>query len=466
MIFIYILIVIAPLFSLSERYHTFYEVEQQLLDWDLEFGSDDNPWPAQYPGSGIIYELTQIGVSSRDSLPIYAVKLSYDADQDQDEARVLILGQCHAEEIYGVEIAMEMIDWLLHPNAFYPVNYLDRKMALENTELWIVPTHNPEGLLTVHGDTLNGEWVQDEWYRKNKTDINLNGYQRPAVEKRWREFGEFMASDNGFCPVPIVGNIRLEKHKCEYKDGKILLPDDINIWICEGQHRVLGYKYLWDEFKIKCDIPITLINEKRDEEVVNFFYINQKQKSVQTDLSEINLREYIKKNKVKLHGIKFTDEKQLAVDIVQHLNSDPKGPFYKMIQMTGMSTKSTIKAIPMHNVISEVIPKVSEIVEEEEVKTMTITILNNAWKAIKELMPLSFSDQKEYATLKSAGIYTLNRVIGQSIFNMDSYTHDDFVKMFRSVYLKDIFYHLLILNLSLLKDHYENTKHNFFYKDL
>ena len=272
-----------------------------------------------------------------------------------------------------------------------------------------------------------------------KTDINLNGYQRPAVEKRWREFGEFMASDNGFCPVPIVGNIRLEKHKCEYKDGKILLPDDINIWICEGQHRVLGYKYLWDEFKIKCDIPITLINEKRDEEVVNFFYINQKQKSVQTDLSEINLREYIKKNKVKLHGIKFTDEKQLAVDIVQHLNSDPKGPFYKMIQMTGMSTKSTIKAIPMHNVISEVIPKVSEIVEEEEVKTMTITILNNAWKAIKELMPLSFSDQKEYATLKSAGIYTLNRVIGQSIFNMDSYTHDDFVKMFRSVYLKDIF---------------------------
>ena len=175
MIFIYILMVITPLFSLSERYHTFYEVEQQLLDWNLEFGSDDNPWPAQYPGSGIIYELTQIGESSRDSLPIYAVKLSYDADQDQDEARVLILGQCHAEEIYGVEIAMEMIDWLLHPNAFYPVNYLDRKMALENTELWIVPTHNPEGLLTVHGDTLNGEWIQDEWYRKNKTDINLNG---------------------------------------------------------------------------------------------------------------------------------------------------------------------------------------------------------------------------------------------------------------------------------------------------
>ena len=175
MIFLYILIFFVPLFSLSERYHTFYEVEQQLQDWDVEFGNNDNPWPTQYPNSGIIYELSQMGVSSNDNLPIYAVKLSYNADQNQDEPRVLILGQCHAEEIYGVEIAMELIDWLLHPNAFYPVNYLDRKLAIENTELWVIPTYNPEGLLTVHGDTLNGEWVQDEWFRKNKTDINLNG---------------------------------------------------------------------------------------------------------------------------------------------------------------------------------------------------------------------------------------------------------------------------------------------------
>jgi len=175
MIFLYIVIFLSFLFPLSERYHTFYEVENQLINWDLEFGNDNSPWPAQYPNSGIIYQLYEIGRSSNDDLPIYAVKLSYNAEQDEDEPRVLILGQCHAEEIYGVEIAMELIDWLLHPNAFYPVNYLDRKMAIENTELWVVPTHNPEGLLTVHGDTLNGEWIQDEWFRKNKTDINLNG---------------------------------------------------------------------------------------------------------------------------------------------------------------------------------------------------------------------------------------------------------------------------------------------------
>ena len=162
------------LFSLSERYHTFYEIEEKLHEWEVEFSENQNPWPSYYPDSGIIYQLYELGRTETDNLPIYAVKLSYNANQDEDEARVLILGQCHAEEIYGVEIAMELIDWLLHPNAFYPVGYPDRKMAIENTEIWVVPTHNPEGLLTVHGDVIDDEWIQDEWYRKNKTDINMN----------------------------------------------------------------------------------------------------------------------------------------------------------------------------------------------------------------------------------------------------------------------------------------------------
>ena len=111
----YFLILTSFVFCLSERYHTFYEVEQQLLDWELEFSNNNSPWPAQYPESGIIYSLHQIGLSENDQLPIYAVKLSYNANQNEDEPRILILGQCHAEEIYGVQMSMRLIEWLLHP---------------------------------------------------------------------------------------------------------------------------------------------------------------------------------------------------------------------------------------------------------------------------------------------------------------------------------------------------------------
>ncbi len=41
--------------------------------------------------------------------------------------------------------------------------------------MWVVPTYNPEGLTVVHGDSVDGNWLQDISYRKNKRDVNLNG---------------------------------------------------------------------------------------------------------------------------------------------------------------------------------------------------------------------------------------------------------------------------------------------------
>ena len=95
---------------LIENYHTYEEIQNQLTDWDDVYGNNDNPQPSYYSNSGIIYKLEEIGTSNVNELPIYAVKLSYDADLDLDKPRVLILGQCHAEEIYGVEISMALIE--------------------------------------------------------------------------------------------------------------------------------------------------------------------------------------------------------------------------------------------------------------------------------------------------------------------------------------------------------------------
>ncbi len=121
-------------------------------------------------------------------MPIFAVKLTSDADlPKQDKPRVLILGQCHAEEIYGVEISMEIIECYLDIEKCYTnynnireylVNML--KISLEKVELWVVPTHNPDGLGVVHGycdediskteDSCNSNWIQDPTYRKNTRD--------------------------------------------------------------------------------------------------------------------------------------------------------------------------------------------------------------------------------------------------------------------------------------------------------
>tara|TARA_Y100001970_G_scaffold270344_1_gene364093 strand:+ start:642 stop:2915 length:2274 start_codon:yes stop_codon:yes gene_type:complete len=158
---------------LSDRYHTYNEIDSILHAWDEQFGASGN-LSSPYPNSGTIYKLMEIGTSTLDGMPFWAVKLSFNADIDEDQPRVLILGQCHAEEILGVEISMELIYRFLHPGEF-PADFQTLAGILYSSEVWIVPTYNPEGLSVVHGYEENGEWIQDVSYRKNKMDANHNG---------------------------------------------------------------------------------------------------------------------------------------------------------------------------------------------------------------------------------------------------------------------------------------------------
>ena len=172
---------------LSERYHTYSEIQEKLFAWNEEFGNNLN---SSYPNGGIMYNLIEIGKSHEDEFPFWAVKLTYNADENNDKPKILFLGQCHAEEILGVEITMALIDILLHPtpqsgtdNFMYPNGYRPSwgnlndthiMSILENAEVWVVPTHNPEGLSVVHGWEDNGIWTQDVTYRKNKHDLDGN----------------------------------------------------------------------------------------------------------------------------------------------------------------------------------------------------------------------------------------------------------------------------------------------------
>ena len=118
----------------SYDYYTYEKIENTLLEWQDTFGTEVHP-STLYSGFGIIYNLQTIGYSSQDSLPIYAVKLSDNVEKRESEPKVLILGQCHAEEIYGVEISMEIITQFLHPDQdLYSDNWSFFQKSLYNIE--------------------------------------------------------------------------------------------------------------------------------------------------------------------------------------------------------------------------------------------------------------------------------------------------------------------------------------------
>ena len=158
----------------NSNYFSYEKIDSTLHAWSNEFGLNAHP-SNDYQNFGIIYNLDTLGYSSRDSLPIFGVKLSANANTEEAEPKVLIVGQSHAEEIYGVEIAMEIINQFLHPQD-YPQNRPKLQRGLYYTELWIIPTINPEGLRVVYGyEDESGNAIKDATYRKNKTDVFHHG---------------------------------------------------------------------------------------------------------------------------------------------------------------------------------------------------------------------------------------------------------------------------------------------------
>lgn len=136
--------------AIDPRYHTFEEVTYEL-------DSIANHYPH-------ITLLDTLGYSTRDSLPIFAMKISDNVNVDEDEPAVLYIACHHAEEILGIEVCMYMIDDLIN-------NYnIDSTITywIDNREIWIVPLLNPEG----HNVVMN---EIDTTWRKNKRDNNNNG---------------------------------------------------------------------------------------------------------------------------------------------------------------------------------------------------------------------------------------------------------------------------------------------------
>jgi hypothetical protein len=112
-----------------------------------------------------IASMESLGVSTRDSVTIWGLKISDNPDLQEDEPDALIDAVIHAREPVNVNICVALIDSLITLYGIDPsiTNLVD------NTEIWIVPIKNPEGYLYVETG------ISYPWWRKNKRDNNLNG---------------------------------------------------------------------------------------------------------------------------------------------------------------------------------------------------------------------------------------------------------------------------------------------------
>ena len=135
--------------NLDDRYHSLSEVYEYM------YALDQNPELDNW------VHLDTLGYSTQEGIPILGMRISDNADQKEDEPRVLFVGQVHAEEILGLEIVIDMMDDLLFPDASI---HTHMSILKEYLDIWFIPTANPEGLNVVHDEL-------DLSYRKNKTKL-------------------------------------------------------------------------------------------------------------------------------------------------------------------------------------------------------------------------------------------------------------------------------------------------------
>lgn len=114
-----------------------------------------------------------IGESTRFGLPIYALKISDNVQQDEDEPSILVDGMHHAREPLGNEICLALIEYLLTNYGLKP----QVTRWVDDYEIWVIPILNPEGYKYIVDHNLSSPW-----WRKNLRDNNNNGKIDPDYD--------------------------------------------------------------------------------------------------------------------------------------------------------------------------------------------------------------------------------------------------------------------------------------------
>lgn len=136
--------------TLDPVYHTYPEVLQEVRELIKK-----------YPD---LIRMEKIGQTSQEKRDIFAVKISDNVKQEEDEPAILFTGAIHSDEIAGVEICMALINHLLD-------NYTDNTKVrhwVNRNEIWFIPVINVDGHFIVTNN------IDPRW-RKNARDNNQNG---------------------------------------------------------------------------------------------------------------------------------------------------------------------------------------------------------------------------------------------------------------------------------------------------
>jgi len=247
-----------------------------------------------------------------------------------------------------------------------------------------------------------------------------DGYQRNLSDTRARAFGRFI-DGGGISPASILLNVR-DANNIEEIDGYINMPDNVPIWVVDGQHRIGGMKFAVERDPANTDLefPVIIMNERSNyQEAKQFVIINKTQKGVRTDLAErFLMRAVQEEGREKLFEMRETgvlggilkdiEWVTTAIEIADILNGDKKHPWYGQIQLPNAPKTGTVVSQKAFTDSLEPILKDTSF-QGKQVQQIA-SALGNYWGAINELCIDAFDNPKEHVIQKTTGVFVLHKI--------------------------------------------------------
>lgn len=256
------------------------------------------------------------------------------------------------------------------------------------------------------------------------TPDNPNGYQRAHSKTRSRAFGRFISAVGNISPTAYLLSIRGSSDRLQYSDGYLTIPDDITIWLTDGQHRAKGIEYVISEMNVNMEnfeLPVVILPTKDAyEEAKQFVIINKTQKGVRTDLAERHLQQAISKEgyaKLRMdlaEGrlpraiFKDIEWRPRAVDIADELN---KNSLLWKGRIRAPNVSQPTATVSQKSFTDSLEPFLTHPEFRDLTKDVQVKILENYWMAIRDTMQDAFVSPEDYVVQKTTGVFVFNGIL-------------------------------------------------------
>jgi len=318
------------------------------------------------------------------------------------------------------------------------------------TNLKVAGTIRLEGAVVVQNGRplLLTAMSAEDLGRHKKVDVydpvTKKGYQRVAQTARVNSAAKYYGAKGGRMPNPLLVNIREEDFSkltiviTDDEDGfnearanegfwighgYIEIPDDMPVWVYDGQHRADGLGVVLTDYSGFEAFPVPLsinLGLSEIDEMIEFHAVNTNAKSVRTDLAWSLLKTMADQDpdiaeRLELEGQDWITRGLTVVEELEALGGVWKGRIQAPNQKGKRSDNLTI---PQAGFVRSLRPLLDMPLMTKAEPVKIAQLLNAYWTGIAQVLPEPFdlaNSPKDYAIQKGQGTIALHRVLPQII---------------------------------------------------